>query len=191
MKSKTFFLWLFNPFTYIAGGKALIIGLCIQLLTVFIGNMTGSHFDGAIDLHVGGKTTLLNDFYMWGISVITLILVLYISGLILIKNFRFIDLAGTVLLSRTPYFFLVILAFFVEFPTKEAILTDPFSILLNIPFLIFASLSFFVLIWTVILLFNAYKISTGLTTSKAVVSLIIAIIIAEVISKILIYFMMK
>ena len=61
MKNKSFLSWIINPFTHIAGGKALIIGLFIQLLAVFIGNMKKVHFDGALDMHVGAEFTLLQD----------------------------------------------------------------------------------------------------------------------------------
>ena len=188
MKNKSFISWIINPFTHIAGGKALIIGLFIQLLAVFIGNMKKVHFDGALDMHAGPEFTLLQDFLLWGISIVSLILVLYIGGLILAKNFRFIDLAGTVLLARTPLVISMITTFFVKIPSAEAIMTNPL-IVMTIPFLIFSILSLVLMIWFIALLYNAYKVSVGLPTDKAVISFIISIVIAEIISKLLINYL--
>ena len=191
MKRKSFFSWLINPFTYLAGGKALCIGLFIQLLSVFLGNMSGTHFDGAIDVHLGAKMTLLQDLLMWVVSVTFLVMTLYISGLILTKNFRFIDLFGTVLIARTPFLILAIVAFFVEIPSLAIIMADPFAILSSVPFLVFIILSLPLLVWHICLLYHAYKVSVGLPTNKAVVGLILAIVAAEILSKTLIINLIK
>ena len=45
--------WLFNPFRFIAGFQALLIGLAIILLSGFIGSFGNTHFDGVLDVHKG------------------------------------------------------------------------------------------------------------------------------------------
>ena len=45
--------WLFNPFHYIAGVRALAIGLPIILAASLIGATRNIHFDGVLDLHFG------------------------------------------------------------------------------------------------------------------------------------------
>ncbi len=42
-------IWLFNPFKYIAGAKALLIGLALMLATAVIASFSLTHFDGVID----------------------------------------------------------------------------------------------------------------------------------------------
>ena len=190
MKNKSFLSWIINPFTHIAGGKALIIGLFIQLLTVFFGNMAGMHFDGALDLHIGAKLTLLQDFCLWLISTGSLILVLYASGLILTRRFRFIDLAGTVLLARTLFILSMVAILLVEIPPAETIITNP-SVMLTIPILVLTAFSIVIMIWYIVLLYNAYKISVGLKTDKAVISFVIALAVAEIMSKVLIINLIK
>ncbi len=45
--------WLFNPFYYIAGGKALVFGIIIILATGIIGFFSNSHFDVVLDFLTG------------------------------------------------------------------------------------------------------------------------------------------
>ena len=194
MKNKTILSWLVNPFTHIAGGKAVIIGLGIQILTVFAGNLNNIHFDGALDIHGGSKLTLVQDFLLWGISVASIIILMYASGLILTKGFRFIDILGTVLIARTPYIINVIAISLIEMPSNEAIMADPMSIFADTSMLALMSLSIImilVLIWHVALLYNAYRVSTGLLGNKTVISFIIVIFLAEIISKVLIFYLMS
>ena len=190
VKNKTIFSWLVNPFTHIAGGKAVLIGLGIQLLTVFVCNLTDVHFDGALDIHGGAEATLTQDFLMWGISVASIILLMYVSGLILTKGFRFVDLLGTVLIARTPYIINVITIALIELPSTETIIADPMSIFTSVSMLALMSLTLItilILVWHIALLYNAYKVSIGLSGNKVIISFIIVIFLAEIISKALIY----
>ena len=194
MKNKTILSWLVNPFTHIAGGKAVLIGLGIQLLTVFIGNLLNIHFDGALDIHGDSELTLIQDFYLWGLGVASIIILMYISGLILAKGFRFIDLLGTVLIARTPYIINVIAISLIEMPSTETIMADPMSIFTSTSMIALMSLSIImilVLIWHFTLLYNAYKVSTGLSGNKVVASFIVVIILAEILSKVLIFYLMS
>ena len=49
---------LFNPFVYIAGGKALVLGLLTILVAGFLGSLSTTHFDGVLDTHTGRPATL-------------------------------------------------------------------------------------------------------------------------------------
>ena len=200
MKSKTLFSWLVNPFTHIAGAKALCIGLCIQLITVFLGNMSGIHFDGAINLHIGGKIAFWEDLLLWGISVGSLILVLYAGGLIMTKKFRLIDMIGTILMARTPLLIAVVAAFFIEPPSLDMtsldmasldkIIAESIAVLMDPIFIIFTIFSLILMIWHIALLYNAYKVSVGLSVKEATIGIIIGIISAMIFSSILIMWLM-
>ena len=198
MKSKTLFSWLVNPFTHIAGAKALYIGLCIQLVTVFFCNTSGVHFNSVMGAHigetvtlvpvdsdtmrvqVGEEVTLLQDLFIWGISIGLLIMMLYISGLILTKGFRIIDLIGTVLMARAPLLIIAIIALFIEIPSVETIMADSSATSLGLSLYIFAALLFIIFIWSIVLLYNAYRVSVGLSVNKAIISFIVAIVIAQI-----------
>ena len=46
--------WLFNPFRFIAGFKALLLGLAIVWISAFVGSLSNTHFDGVLDAHALG-----------------------------------------------------------------------------------------------------------------------------------------
>ena len=51
MKSKSSVAsWLFKPFQYIAGTKALILGLIVMLLLSVLGYLGNTHFNGVIGM---------------------------------------------------------------------------------------------------------------------------------------------
>jgi len=51
--AKSIRTWLFNPFHYVAGWTALLVGLALVLAASFIGSLSNSHFDGVLDFHTG------------------------------------------------------------------------------------------------------------------------------------------
>ena len=104
--------WLINPFTYIAGYKALITGFMFMTVTLVISFYSKTHFDGAIDAHIGLQTPfsvyVVEQIIAWGSVVLTC----YIVALIISRSaFRFIDLAGTIALSRAPMLLVSIIGF--------------------------------------------------------------------------------
>ncbi len=66
--------YLFNPFTYIAGWKALAIGWAIMLLTACMAYIGRTHFDGIIDVHAGLPAPfwafVLDAFIAWALTVL-------------------------------------------------------------------------------------------------------------------------
>ncbi len=50
--------WLFNPFNYVAGGQALVLGLVAILMAGGFGALSNTHFDGVIDVHSGRAAPL-------------------------------------------------------------------------------------------------------------------------------------
>lgn len=108
--------WLFNPFKYIAGSRALIIGIIIIIIISVLGYFTDTHFDGVLDIHYSCAdiTTpyivhLCYQLINWG----TLTLVFYTTARILSKsNPRFIDIAGTLALSQAPLILAALVGFY-------------------------------------------------------------------------------
>ncbi len=95
--------WLFNPFFYVAGAKALLIGWAAILLAGFLGSLSKTHFDGILDMHTGVDAPtwifLAEGFVAWICLTVTLL----IAGRIMSRtSFRTIDLAGTQALARWP-----------------------------------------------------------------------------------------
>ena len=50
--------WLFNPFHYVAGARALLVGVVVILGAGLIGSLSNSHFDGVLDFHSGAPAPL-------------------------------------------------------------------------------------------------------------------------------------
>lgn len=187
MKTNEFGSLIFNPFKRIAGWEAFGIGLVIAVLTTFTGNFAGIYFDGVIDMHFAENFDSLKSWLMIPVNIISISVIMWLAGITVSKNFRFIDILGTMTLSRAPFLLIALASFFVKVPDLSGIMQDPFVIFDSISFIIILIFTFPIIIWSVTLLYNAYKISTGASGQKLSISFIFGLIIAEIISKIIIY----
>jgi hypothetical protein len=96
--------WLFNPFRFIAGFKALLLGLAIILISVFVGSFSNTHFDGVIDVHIGREAPMWFFLAEGLIDWVCMVVPLFFFGLIVSRSsFRTIDVFGTQALARWPY----------------------------------------------------------------------------------------
>jgi hypothetical protein len=187
---------LFNPFVQIAGSKSLLIGLLFLLLSSTLAAFFNTRFDGVLDAHYTKNQSFYLSYLdnLINISVITLIL--YGFGSLFTKGrTRFIDILGTSTLARFPLF--IIPLFNIQNQSGligEKIIqsiTKPNDIQLTqfewIYLIISGIASLLLIIWYIVLMFSAYKISTNLKGANLIVSFILGLIIAEIVSKILIY----
>ena len=96
--------WLFNPFKYIAGFGALLLGVGVIVVSAFLGWLGTTHFDGVLDLHIGFEAPVWVFFAEGILNWLCLAVPLYFFGLIIAKSApRFIDVFGTQALARGPY----------------------------------------------------------------------------------------
>lgn len=187
MKTNELGSLIFNPFKRIAGWDAFGVGLVIAVLTTFTGNFAGIYFDGVIDMHFAENFDSLKSWLMIPVNIISISVIMWLAGITVSKNFRFIDILGTMTLSRAPFLLIALASFFVKVPDLSGIMQDPFVMFDSISFIIILILTFPIIIWSVTLMYNAYKISTGASGQKLSISFIFGLIIAEIISKIIIY----
>ena len=187
MKSKEIFSLMINPFTRIAGWQALGLGLVIVVLTGITGTFSHVTFDGVIDMHLTQELTPGHSFEFLAIDIVSLVLVMTITGFIISKGFRFIDILGTMTLAKAPYLILAIAGYFTVSPDINEIMKNPFIVFQSVSFIFLTLLSVPVTIWTIILMFNALKTTCGVKGSKLAIAFIIALLISEIISKIFIY----
>jgi hypothetical protein len=190
--SKTRLLvWLFNPFVYVAGANALIIGCVAILAAGFFGMLSQTHFDGAIDIHAGGEAPgwlmISEGFIDW----LCLTAILLIAGRILSRtSFRAIDLAGTQALARWPTIFAGLIAlpkgsqrfanYLQELAKRQGTTPQlpggsPAIQFVGTDALIFATVALGIILivcWVVFLLYKAYAVSCNLSGAKAVLSFI-------------------
>ena len=188
MKSKSIFSLLMNPFNRIAGWQAFGLGLLFILLMGFVGAGNGIAFDGVFDMHMY-EITVQQSFLYLAVDLVCLVLVMWVIGLIVSKNFRFIDILGTMTLAKAPFLLLAIFGYFTTAPAMNAIMKDPYVILQSPSFVIMMALSLPVMAWSIVLIYKALKVSCDLKGSTLTVAFIIGLFVSEIIAKIVIHFL--
>lgn len=94
---------LLNPFTRIAGVKALLLGGFLMLLTAAIAAPCGVNFVGALNIHVNRPTPFWIIFGLIILGWLTASFCFFVAGKILSKSsIRAIDIFGTLALARAP-----------------------------------------------------------------------------------------
>ena len=186
--------WLFNPFCYVAGAKALMVGLFVLIATGILGFWGSTRFDGILDFHLG-----LPPLPIWGhvteniLSWFLLSILLFLAGKIVSRSRpRLIDVFGTQALARFPYL-LVSLAALMPGASRftYALLSghaswDQFSADMAV-FLFIVCFGLVMLIWMVVLLYRAFAVSCNVSGTVGVTVFIAILIAGEILSKILIY----
>jgi hypothetical protein len=193
--------WLFNPFAYMAGWKALVFGLIAVLAAGYIGSFSNTHFDGVIDVHTGGRAPLWFYLSAGVVDWLCMGLVIWAMAKLFIKKpFRTIDVFGTQALARWPTLLTALVALLPGFTRFTKLLiqfsrTQQFTETINpmdtAAFAFAISVLLLVLIWMIRLMYSAYKISCNPASNKAVKLFIISIIVAEIISKVIIFRVIK
>ncbi len=185
MKNNWSLIW--NPFSRIAGWQAFLLGLFITILSGVIAKFGNLLFDGVIDMHFYDRDiTFSHVFYVLAIDLVSLFVIMILGAFILTRNFRIIDIIGTMTLARTPFLFSSIIALFVNQPNTEELLKRPMIMFSYPMFLVFGLITIPVMVWFIALMYNAFKVSTGTKGGKLIVIFVSALIIAEIISKVLI-----
>ena len=185
--------WLFNPFRFIAGFKALLLGLAIILLSAFVGSLSNTHFDGVLDVHTGLKAPLWLFFAEGLINWVCMVIPLFFFGLIVSRSsFRTIDVFGTQALARWPYLITAVVMLpdanqrVIVYIMSKLTQTAPAAAISYIDVFVFAFamlLSIFMVIWMVALMYRAYVVSCNIKGAAAITTFIVSLIGAEVLSK--------
>jgi hypothetical protein len=176
--------WLWTPFVYVAGEKALVSGWLIMGATACLSFFSRTHFDGVLDVHVGMSRPLplyfLEQFISWASAVLLFYLVGRVSS---DSSIRPIDVAGTLALSRWPMILVALVSF--GFPhTLDIRHIDPVWVLLALLQAVFV-------VWMVALMYNAFTVSCNLKGGKATRLFILALVFSELFSKMLFYLIYK
>lgn len=196
LQKRTLGQWLFNPFQFIAGGSALLLGVPIILVTAYIGSLSNTHFDGVLDIHSGLTAPLWLFFAEVLIDWLCIVLFLLLSALIISRSqWRFIDILGTQALSRWPTLLTALVMLpdanrrFVKHlmsklgPSVEVATVNSTDVAI---FFTAAIIGVLMIIWMVALMYKAYTVSCNVKGAKAVVTFIVSLVLAEAVSKVLI-----
>ena len=186
--------WLFNPFAYIAGWQALLVGLILILVTGYIGSLSNTHFDGVLDTHSGRSAPLWFFLTTGIINWLCMGVVLWAFGKKISKStFRSIDLFGTQALARWPTIITALACMTPAYTrfihtiielTRTQQMPEAFSLIDAGVFGLVVFVMLAVLCWTVRLMYMSYKVSCDPAGKKAIMTFIIGLIIAEILSKV-------
>jgi hypothetical protein len=196
-------LCLFNPFHYLAGGKALALGIVLILTTGAVACLSNSRLDGVIDFH----TTFQPLSPAWlpvsdGLLAWIIMGVLLLAGgkIISTSRFRALDVFGTQALARFPHLFTAAFALLpgaqryaqnlqvnylasggpVQVSTADAYL-----------FMTVMLLSILMTAWMIALMYRAFAVSCNVKGGKAIGVFTAAIILGEVLSKVALFNLQK
>lgn len=186
MTTTNFWNLTVNPYRRIAGWEAALSGLLILLIATLTGKYSSTVFDGAIDLHLVQHTDFSFAFGSMAIGIVSLIAAMSLAGYIAAKGFRLIDMAGTILLSKAPLLLASLAGFLTTVPNPEDMQKNPAMLLQSSSFLLVTFLLILPLsVWSIVLLFNAFKTVTGAKGSRLAVAFIVGLVVAEIVSVVL------
>ncbi len=180
-----------QPFRMSFGKRLLIFGLIMSVIAIIAATLFAIRYDGALDLHMVSETVPLETVLIdLGISISTMVLMLFVVGKIYNGKTRCIDLVTTVLIARIP--FLLVTPFNTNhYMGKLGTLilqTGNISALETTDLILFYTnsiLAILLLIWFITLLWNGFKTATNAKGVKSKMLFVIGVLSAEVISKIL------
>lgn len=187
---------LFSPFTYISGGKALLIGVIMIAVSGVVGYFGNCHFDGLLDAHFGSikKSSLLLYIAEGFINWLVFSLLVTLSGRFIAgSRYHAIDVFGTLALARSPF---VIIALVSLIPGVGRYAQYTGLKMLNIAtsytpgpqdiYLFYTATIVMIvtIMWSVVLMYRAVAVSCNIGGRKAVIYFVILLFAGEVISKI-------
>jgi len=185
-------LLLLNPFERIAGWQALASGIVGLIISTFISYYSNYHYHGL--LHFGPAP---NDA-LWCFAAEHLVVwiipatIFMIGGLILSKSrVRIIDVFGTIVFAQIPLIFMNAFALLppMQRMTQIDVNTPPLELMQNPDFILGTCISLIglvFLIWTLIWMFKALKISCNLKGSKLVILYCIGIFGGDILCRLII-----
>ena len=189
MKNDDFKL-LLNPFYKVAGWKAVFIGLIFVCATTLLGYLSNTTFFG-IEVKYVHSVTIGRAFALHGAGLGVYFVVMYLVSVILARGVRMQDILGTVMLSRYPLIFAAIPGFFITLPDIDFMNPTPahFSEMLHLltPTLLGAVFMMIFSIWSLVVMYNGFKTSTGLKGARCGVGYALTIIIAEIVTLLLVF----
>lgn len=169
MKSNNY---IYNPFNRIAGFQSLLIGLAGFLITTYLAYLTGTHFIGFRKIVFARDSAywvfLAENLSSWLFASIFF----FILGFVLSRSkIRIIDVFGTVLFARIPLIaapLIRLMPFFYSFGFQSW------------QMYFIEGVYYLSLIWTIVLLYNAYKVSCNLKHERLIISFMINLVLSEV-----------
>ncbi|MBD8388721.1 hypothetical protein [Dysgonomonas sp. BGC7] len=176
---------IYNPFVWIAGWKAFIIGAIVVSLSVVIACYGNQYYQGTMNVRLVSKANLGYAFLSQFVSLFYTIFLFFIAGKVYSKGVRFQDVLGTVTLARYPYIIPAFFGYFMDFDKMNDITMDILSgkldgIMSGLVFLTAIGIvMLIVVVWYIALLWNAFRVSTDIKGGKGIAVFIIVLILSD------------
>jgi len=183
---------LYNSFEKYSETSLFLVGIAITIAGSLLGYLLEAKFDSILHISfTGGSFTGL--FIDNIVNITILFAALYTVGYVINKKTRMIDVLTTVIISRGPFYLSVLIninGYFGKITEQimagggslSAVSTADLSMLL-----VAAVLSILVLVWSIALLYNGFRVATNLKKTVHKVSFAFGILIADVLSIYIIY----
>ena len=183
---------LFNPFRWIGGGKALLIGIIISALTAIISFFSRVHFPDIISIKLGPSLPILfliiQSILNWFVFGVILFILSY---LITKSKYRFIDVIGCQSLARFPFLLAAPLGFipgtekFTKFLLNMQLgIGEPVTITdteIGLALMVIL-LMLLISIWSIVMMYRGFSISVNAKGGKAVVVFVISLIASMIVT---------
>lgn len=181
---------LWDPFKRISSSRALFLGLGVLLIGGVAAEIGDARYPGLISLQFAESTHWVDGFMDQILSICVAAIVFYIAAFLSgARNFLLIDLMSFFMVARLPLLILPLANYNGWLHQKSLELTGIAlegeiipemgeSVLL----LLVSTVMIFLLIWTIVLLFNAYQFVTNLKGISLLLSFIAAMILTLVIT---------
>lgn len=190
---------LLHPFEKYSDHLLLITGLSFSFIGVLLAFAFNARFDGFLDLHFVEETTLSQSLLEVLFNIFSGTLVFYIVGRLINNKTRLIDILSVCMIAKIPFYIIPLLNInslvynttikmtaLIHSEKANGISTADLSIMMAVGIIMIL-----ILIWTILLLFNGFKIATNAKETKHTLFFILGIIITEIISKYLIITFIK
>ncbi|MBI3143437.1 MAG: hypothetical protein HYZ16_11485 [Bacteroidetes bacterium] len=186
---------LINPFERWSEGRLLLVGSLGLALGSLMGYWFHVRWDGVIDMHAVRQ---LDWWQPWAdnlINVSSLSICLYVSGLMINKKTRYIDILAAVLVARIALYITSVsnsTGFLVRFGEQVlASLTQGGSPAINdLPIAGAIALILFVMglmVWHFALLYQGFRVASNAKGATSVMAFISAVVVAELVAKLILF----
>lgn len=187
---------LFKPFEKYSENRLLITGLLALFIGTGLAFLLNTRFDGALDIHYGMEVQFQTAVIDQALALVSLVLFLFLSGILVNPKTRFVDILSTVLIARIPLYLASLLNLggytsSAGLEIKQSMLHEgseisPFAIVLMVVSIV---VILPLIVWSFVLLWNGYKTAANAKGVKAILLFIGAALLAEITSKIVLEFL--
>jgi hypothetical protein len=185
---------IWNPFDRYAGQPALVIGIFFVLIGSVASIVGDARYPGLISMQFVESVHWMDGFLDQIVSLSIALVVFTLAAIAAgARKFRIIDILGTFMMAKAPLLILPFVNFNGWMYAKSVELTEVAlegeelpNVGDTIVLMLVSIILIFFLIWTIALLFNAYRVSTNLKGLPSFISYVLAMVVTLILSYLII-----